>query len=172
MLTDAVVRAYFRLLSYKDEYEVARLYTQSGFLKKVRMDFTDSARLRFHLAPPVLSRGVDSRGRPRKREFGAWIIPLFRLLASLKSLRGTKLDFFGMTAERKMERALIIEFEDQVDIVLNKLTANNVGLATEIVGEYLEIRGYGPVKEAAAAAARDRISSKINVFASSAEKAA
>ena len=172
MLTDAVVRAYFRLLSYKDEYEVARLYTQSGFLKKVRMDFTDSARLRFHLAPPVLSRGVDSRGRPRKREFGAWIIPLFRLLAGLKSLRGTKLDFFGMTAERKMERALISEFEDQVDIVLNKLTADNVDLATEIVGEYLEIRGYGPVKEAAAAAARDRINSKLNVFASSAEKAA
>ena len=146
--------------------------TQAGFLDKVRTDFAASARLRFHLAPPLLSRGVDSRGRPRKREFGAWIIPLFRLLASLKGLRGTRLDVFGMTAERKMERALINEFEEQVHVILDNLTIDNVDLAVEIMAEYLEIRGYGPVKEKAAAAAREKISSKLNAFAGSAEKAA
>jgi indolepyruvate ferredoxin oxidoreductase len=160
-LTEAVVRSYFKTLAYKDEYEVARLHTQSGFTDQLKQRYGKGARLRFHLAPPLLSSGVDARGRPRKREFGAWIIPAFRLLARFRKLRGTRLDLFGRTAERRMERALIGEFEDNVEILLQHLSSDNIELATEIVKEYLEIRGYGPVKEEAARNARARIESKL-----------
>ena len=163
-LTDAVARGYFKTLAYKDEYEVARLHTDTGFLEKVRKDFGNNARLRFHLAPPLLSHGVDARGRPRKREFGAWMIPAFRLLARFRKLRGTRFDLFGMTAERRMERALIGEFENNVEILLRHLSLHNIELAIEIVSEYLEIRGYGPVKEVAADKARDRIAAKLSGY--------
>ena len=160
-LTEAHARSYFKTLAYKDEYEVARLHTASGFLEKVRKDFGDKARLRFHLAPPLLSRGVDARGRPRKRQFGAWMIPAFRILARFRRLRGTRFDIFGMTAERRMERALIAEYEENIDILLDHLSLHNIDLAIEVVNEYLEIRGYGPVKEEAAEKARDRIAAKL-----------
>ena len=156
-LTDAVARAYFRVLAYKDEYEVARLHTQSAFLDRTRQGFSKDARIRFHLAPPLLSRGTDSRGRPRKREFGAWIIPVFRLLASLRWMRGSWFDPFGRTADRKLERELIREFETDVAQLLSLLTATNIGVAESIVREYLEIRGYGPVKEQAADKSRKRL---------------
>ncbi len=171
-LTEAVARSYFKTLAYKDEYEVARLYTESGFLDRIKKDYGDGARLRFNLAPPILNSGVDARGRPRKREFGAWIIPVFRLLAKLRKLRGTRFDLFGMTAERKMERALIGEFESHVDQLLQSLTATNVDSATEIVKEYFEIRGYGPVKEAAAKDARDKIEAKLQNYLNITGKAA
>ena len=163
-LTEAVARSYFKTLSIKDEYEVARLHTDTGFLEKVRRDFGEKARLRFHLAPPLLSHGLDARGRPRKREFGAWMIPAFRILARLRKLRGTRLDLFGMTAERRMERTLIGEFEENVETLLQHLSLHNVDLAIEIVNEYLEIRGYGPVKEEAATRARARIASKLTGY--------
>lgn len=159
-----MARTYFKVLAYKDEYEVARLHTSTGFLEKVRKDYGSNARLRFHLAPPLLSRGVDARGRPRKREFGAWMIPAFRLLARLRRLRGTRFDVFGLTAERRMERALIEEYENNLETVLERLSSHNVDLAIEIVDEYLEIRGYGPVKEEAAAKARKRIASKLEGY--------
>ena len=160
-LTEAVARSYFKTLAYKDEYEVARLHTATGFLEKVKKDFGDKARLRFHLAPPLLSRGVDARGRPGKREFGSWMIPAFKVLARFRKLRGTRFDIFGLTAERRMERALIEEFEKNTDILLQHLSLHNVDLALEIVKEYLEIRGYGPVKEEAAEKTRARIESKL-----------
>ncbi len=132
-LAEAVARSYFKLLSYKDEYEVARLHTQTGFLEKVRSDFGNKAKVRFHLAPPLLSSKKDARGRPRKKEFGAWMIPAFRLLASLRGLRGSKLDLFGYTGERRMERALIREFEATVARLLSALNKENIGDATAIV---------------------------------------
>src|SRR5690606_31742049 len=104
--TTAVARSYFKTLAYKDEYEVARLHTETGFLEKVRREYGDKARISFHLAPPILNAGVDARGRPRKRRFGPWMIPVFRLLASMRRFRGTRLDLFGRTAERHMERQL------------------------------------------------------------------
>ena len=162
--TRTVAKALFKTLAYKDEYEVARLHVESAFVGKLRDEYGDGARLRFHLAPPLLSRETDARGRPRKREFGAWILPVFRLLAKLKRLRGSRLDLFGMTDERKMERALIAELEGQLDEIVDNLTAANVAVATEIVAEYLEIRGFGPVKESAAEAARKRIREKLDGF--------
>ncbi|HSG98109.1 MAG TPA: indolepyruvate ferredoxin oxidoreductase family protein, partial [Woeseiaceae bacterium] len=150
-LTSAVARAYFRLLGYKDEYEVARLHAQSDFVRRIRDDFGDKARLRFHLAPPLLGSKRDARGRPLKREFGGWVLPLFRILAKLRGLRGTAFDIFGYTADRRLERQLIVEFEETVAHVLQALDAGNREQCAAAIAEYLEIRGYGPVKETAAA---------------------
>jgi len=148
-LSRAVIRAWFRLLSYKDEYEVARLHTSPEFLASVRRDFGDSAKLRFHLAPPLLGGRKDARGRPLKREFGAWILPVFRVLARLKGLRGTAFDVFGYTAERRMERELITEFESLLNDALPTLDAANYDALLTRVQAYLEVRGFGPVKEQA-----------------------
>jgi indolepyruvate ferredoxin oxidoreductase len=171
-LTRAVAKAYFKTLACKDEYEVARLYAETDFLDETRSAFGSEARLKLHLAPPVLNRSTDARGRPLKRAFGAWILPVFRVLARLKKLRGTSLDLFGRTAERRMERALITEFETHVEQLLAGLQRHNVELAADIVNEYLEIRGFGPVKEKAAAEARGRIASKLQDFAGSRRMAA
>jgi len=148
-LSRAVIRAWFRLLSYKDEYEVARLHTSPEFLASVRRDFGDKAKLRFHLAPPLLGGKKDARGRPLKREFGAWILPVFGLLARLKGLRGTAFDVFGYTAERRMERELITEFESLLSDALPTLDAANYDELLTRVRAYLDLRGFGPVKEQA-----------------------
>jgi indolepyruvate ferredoxin oxidoreductase len=148
-LSRATAQAWFRLLSYKDEYEVARLHTNPEFLASVHRDFGKDARLRFHLAPPLLSRKKDARGRPLKREFGTWILPVFRLLARLKVLRGTAFDIFGHTAERRMERELITEFETLLDDALPNLNADNHAALLARVRAYLDVRGFGPVKEQA-----------------------
>ncbi len=158
-LTDAVARSYFKLLSYKDEYEVARLHTQTGFIESVREAYGDSAKLRFHMAPPLMARKKDARGRPYKKEFGAWLMVPMRILARLRKLRGTPFDVFGMTAERRMERALITEFEDVVDRLLDGLKDDNVDQAIEVTASFMDIRGYGPVKEEAAEEVRARIAS-------------
>jgi len=154
----AVARSYFKLLSYKDEYEVARLHTQTDFVKSVRRDYGSKAKLRFHLAPPAMNGKRDARGRPRKKEFGAWILPVFGLLARMRRLRGTRFDVFGMTAERRSERALIDEFENRIDEILPALTAENVTQACGIVALYMDIRGYGPVKEQAVEDVHARLS--------------
>ncbi len=146
-LSRAAARAYFKLLSYKDEYEVARLHTRGDFLDSIAAEFGAKAKLRFHLAPPVLNGRRDARGRPLKKEFGAWMLPVFRLLAALRGLRGTAFDVFGYTSERRMERALIEEFETNIDELLTELNAANVDAVAELIGKYMDIRGYGPVKE-------------------------
>jgi indolepyruvate ferredoxin oxidoreductase len=148
-LSRTVARAYFRLLSYKDEYEVARLHTQPKFLHSIREDFGGDAKLRFHLAPPLFARKKDARGRPLKKQFGGWVLPVFRILARMRRLRGTTFDLFGYTAERRMERELIRTFEQLLDEALPGLTAVNRDEITARAGEFLEIRGFGPVKEAA-----------------------
>jgi len=163
-LTEAVARAWFRTLACKDEYEVARLYVETDFLASTRAAFGDKGRLRFHLAPPLLAAGRDARGRPAKREFGAWILPVFRLLARLKRLRGTAFDPFGRTAERRSERALIREFEQNVEEILDHLDIAGREPAIALVREYLEIRGYGPVKEQALNDARIRIAERLANF--------
>jgi indolepyruvate ferredoxin oxidoreductase len=171
-LTAAVARSWFKTLSYKDEYEVARLHVDSGFLETVRQQFGENARIKFQLAPPILNKSVDARGRPRKKEFGAWMIPVFRLLAVMRHLRGTKFDLFGHTAERRMERQLIEDFEATLHTVMQDLDADNIALATEIIELFMEIRGYGPVKEQAVAKVRPQIEQKLAAFASTRRKAA
>jgi indolepyruvate ferredoxin oxidoreductase len=171
-LAEAVARSYFKLLSYKDEYEVARLHTRSGFLDTVKRDFGNKAKIRFHLAPPVLNRKHDARGRPLKKQFGAWMVPVMQLLASMRRLRGTAFDPFGMTAERRTERALIREFEHRIEQLLAALTPDNIDSIIEIVALYMDIRGYGPVKEQAIEEVGLKIAHKISSLASVDQRAA
>ncbi|MGD9921076.1 MAG: indolepyruvate ferredoxin oxidoreductase family protein, partial [Pseudorhodoplanes sp.] len=124
-LTKAVAKYYFKLLAIKDEYEVARLYTETGFLQSVGRRFEGDFRLVFNLAPPFLARRDPLTGEPNKREFGAWIIPLFRILAKLRFLRGTILDIFGHTDERRLERSLIARYESSIEQALSAIDATH-----------------------------------------------
>ena len=154
-LTEAVACAYFKLLAYKDEYEVARLYTQTGFVEHVKSMFEGDWKLTFHMAPPVLGE-TDSAGEPKKRSFGPWMLKALNLLAKGKRLRGTPLDPFGYLAERRMERRLILEYEAVMGEVLHGLTRENLALAVEIAGLPLEMRGYGHIKNRNVEAAKAR----------------
>jgi indolepyruvate ferredoxin oxidoreductase len=148
-LTDAVARSLFKLMAYKDEYEVARLHMESGFLDELKQQFEGEFKVTYHLAPPLLASRKDARGRPRKRAFGPWLQLPMKLLARLKFLRGTAFDPFGYTAERRGERELIRWYEREIDMVLAKLSARTLPDLVAIARAPLEIRGYGPVKEAA-----------------------
>jgi indolepyruvate ferredoxin oxidoreductase len=145
-LTEAVARYAFKLMAYKDEYEVARLYTNGEFEKRVREQFDGDFKVHFHLAPPLFAK-KDNEGRLKKAEYGSWVFGAFKLLAKLRGLRGTALDVFGYTAERKMERQLIAEYRTQVDELIAKLDHDNHALAVEIASVPEHIRGYGHVKE-------------------------
>jgi indolepyruvate ferredoxin oxidoreductase len=144
-LTSAVARYLFKLMAYKDEYEVARLHAGAEFAKALGSKFK-GGRLTFHLAPPLLARRDPVTGVPRKMTFGPWMMSAFRLLAKLKFLRGTAFDPFGRSAERRMERALIGEYRARIDSLLDKLTPSNLALAAEIASVPEHIRGYGHVK--------------------------
>jgi len=137
-----------RLMAYKDEYEVARLHSDPKFWDRLRQQFSGDFKVTFHIAPPMLP-GRDASGRPRKREFGPWMLPVFRLLARFKALRGTAFDPFGYTKERRWERGLISEYRALVEMITERLTASNLSVAIHLAGAASEIRGYGPVKEAA-----------------------
>jgi indolepyruvate ferredoxin oxidoreductase len=165
-LTAAVARSYFKLLSYKDEYEVARLHTTTGFINDLKKEYGANAKIRFNFAPPILNLRTDSRGRPVKREFGTWMLPVLRILARLKRLRGTPFDIFGGTAERRMERALIREFEDRVEQLLGAVDSENLTDVAGIVEQYMDIRGYGPVKDQAVEEVRTRVAHRISNLAS------
>jgi indolepyruvate ferredoxin oxidoreductase len=147
-LTEAVARSLFKLMAYKDEYEVARLYTESDFLKRVADQFEGPYELRFHLAPPVLGGRDPQTGHLKKREFGPRMLSLFRLLAKLRRLRGTPFDIFGRGAERRTERRLVAEYKAVVDEIVDRLTPDTHAAAVEIAALPLEIRGFGHVKEA------------------------
>jgi len=155
-LTAAVAREYFRLLAYKDEYEVARLFTQSGFIEQLQADYEGPMRLSLHLAPPLLSRIDPTSGRPRKLEFGPWIFVALRLLARLRRLRGGPLDLFGYGRERRMERQLLRDYEALLTQLGDELDAARLPLAVAIADLPKEIRGFGPVKAAAVARAASR----------------
>jgi len=146
-LADAVARYLFKLMAYKDEYEVARLYADPAFAKQVDSEL-GGERLRFHLhlAPPLLARKDEATGEPRKMTFGPWIFPLLRLLARFKFLRGTALDPFGYSVERKTERALIADYEALLDELLAKLNTENHHIAVGLAAIPEKIRGFGHVK--------------------------
>ncbi len=146
-LAEAVARYLFKLMAYKDEYEVARLYTGGDFEKRIKQTFDGDYKLHFHLAPPLLAR-KDDQGHLVKREFGPWVFTAFRLLAKLKRLRGGAFDVFGYTAERKGERQLIADYRQTVAELMEGLTPANHALAVEIAQIPEHIRGYGHVKEA------------------------
>jgi indolepyruvate ferredoxin oxidoreductase len=154
-LADAVARYLFKLMAYKDEYEVARLYTDGSFLKQVENTFAgDNLRLEFHLAPPLLARRDPATGLPRKMSFGPWLLPLFAVLAKFKWLRGTPFDPFGRTRERRTERKLIADYEAMLDQVLAGLTPDNHAIAVGLAAIPEKIRGFGHVKQRHLAAAK------------------
>ena len=134
-LAEAVARSLYKLMAYKDEYEVARLYTDGEFLKKLGAQFEGDYKLTFHLAPPLFADRDPATGRARRRRVRAWVMTVFRVLASLKRLRGTALDVFGYTEERRMERRLIAEYEATVETLLATLDQDNHALAVQIAGD-------------------------------------
>ena len=145
-LTEAVARYYAKLMAYKDEYEVARLHSNPAFMQKIEGMFEGDYKVVFHLAPPMLNRPDPATGEAKKSRFGPWIMRLFGLLAKFKGLRGTALDLFGGTEERRTERALIAQYAADIETLLAQLTPANHALAVEIAGVPEMIRGYGHVK--------------------------
>ena len=155
-LSEAVARYYFKLLAYKDEYEVARLYANPAFLDAVDSQFEGDFRLRFHLAPTFLARPDPASGRIRKQVFGPWMLRAFKWLARLRRLRGTPFDPFGHQSERKAERALIARYEKDIDHLLARLSAERLPLAVGLASLPEEIRGFGHVKAASMARAAEK----------------
>ncbi|MGB3247480.1 MAG: indolepyruvate ferredoxin oxidoreductase family protein [Sulfitobacter sp.] len=169
---EAVAKGYHKLLAYKDEYEVARLLITSR--EKAREEFDGDFKMTFHMAPPLISK-QGSDGRPVKREFGQWLEGPLRLMAKFKRLRGTPFDVFGYTAERKMERALIKQYQKDMADVLPKLTAGTRDAIVALAELPLQIRGFGPVKQAneiKAAKRREELLSVIRAGGSATSKAA
>jgi indolepyruvate ferredoxin oxidoreductase len=152
-LTEAVAKYLYKVMAYKDEYEVARLHTDTAFLDKIKSQFEGDFTLNYHLAPPLISKKND-KGQLVKQKFGPAMLTGFRLLAKLKGLRGTALDIFGKTAERKMERALIGEYKASIEEVLQRLNVDNAQVAIEIARIPEQIKGFGHVKERNVEAAR------------------
>jgi len=161
--TRNAARSLLKLMSYKDEYEVARLYTDGAFLQKLKDQFEGDLKLEFHMAPPLLSRPAHGQA-PTKIRLGAWMLPAMKWLAHGKRLRGTGLDLFGYTQERRMERALIAQFDKRLDELAADLSANNQQLAAQIAALPLTIRGFGHVKLANLALATDREGELLHRF--------
>jgi indolepyruvate ferredoxin oxidoreductase len=163
-LTEAVARYYFKLLAIKDEYEVARLYAESGFEKLVAAQFQGDYKLTFNLAPPLFNKPDPATGVPGKTAYGPWMMKAFAMLAKLRRFRGTALDIFGKTGERKKERALIADYEALVAEILAKLTPQNHATAVELASIPEHIRGYGHVKEAHLKTAKTRETALLAAF--------
>lgn len=152
-LAEAVARGLFKLMAYKDEYEVARLHAETGFRERVAEQFEGDYKINYHLAPPLLAKRND-KGELRKSKFGPATFLAFRVLSKLKGLRGTALDVFGHTEERRTERALVQEYRGSIETLLAGLQPANHGLAVEIARIPEQIRGFGHVKARHLAAAR------------------
>ncbi|MGC1093907.1 MAG: indolepyruvate ferredoxin oxidoreductase family protein [Pseudolabrys sp.] len=164
-LAEAVARYLFKLMAYKDEYEVARLYSETSFLDRVKSTFDgDKLHFEFHLAPPLLARRDPETGEPKKLSFGPWMLKDFAGLAKFKFLRGTVLDPFGYTAERQMERRLVTEYEHLLEEICERLTLNNHRFAVELAMIPEKIRGFGPVKQRHLVAAKGEEAALLEQF--------
>ncbi|MFN0264706.1 indolepyruvate ferredoxin oxidoreductase family protein [Tepidamorphus sp. 3E244] len=163
-LSEAVARGLFKVMSYKDEYEVARLYTDGNFARQLAKQFDGDLKLTYHLAPPLLARIDPSTGEPKKMQFGPWMRSAFGVLARFKGLRGTALDVFGYTEERRMERALIDEYETMVDEIASALTAGNHSSAVAAAGAVQAVRGFGHIKAENLAGARTAWTRAMDAF--------
>jgi len=163
-LAEAVARYHFKLLAVKDEYEVARLYAETDFAARVAAQFEGDYKLKFNLAPPIFNKPDPATGEAKKSVYGPWMLGAFRLLAKLRRLRGTPLDMFGKTAERRMERALIGDYEKLVDELVAALAPHNHSLAVELAEIPEHIRGFGHVKERHLKAAKAREAELLAAF--------
>lgn len=163
-LARAAAKNLFKLMAYKDEYEVARLYTDGAFKKKLSAEFEGDYRLKFHMAPPAFNRETDADGRPKKSEFGPWMYGALSVLKHFRFLRGTVFDPFGRTEERRIERRLIDDYIARIQRVAAELSSENLDAAIEIANIPDEIRGYGPVKLAAIKKAENRYATLSRSF--------
>ena len=163
-LAEAVAKNLFKLMAYKDEYEVARLYADGEFMKNLRHQFAGTYRLEFNLAPPLFAKRDPATGHLVKRAYGPWAFQAFRLLARIKFLRGSALDPFGRTAERRAERRLISQYRDTLRALLPDLAPANHAIAVEIASLPARIRGYGHVKDKAIAEANQRQEALLDAF--------
>lgn len=161
---DAVTANAYKVMAYKDEYEVARLYSRGSFKAQLGDQFSDWSSLKLWLAPPMLSRFKDANGRPRKFKFGHWILPVFDGLRRLKGLRGTAFDPFGRSAERKAERALRDDYLALIETLNTEFNANSADAAVTLARLPDEVRGYGPVKEEALKAFPKRLNAAMAVY--------
>ncbi|MBB6309416.1 indolepyruvate ferredoxin oxidoreductase family protein [Xanthobacter tagetidis] len=171
-LAEAVARNLYKLMAYKDEYEVARLFTDGDFLRQVDGAFDGTLRFEFHMAPPLLARANPATGEPRKMSFGPWMLKALGVLAKFKGLRGTALDVFGYSAERRTERRLVADYERTIGTLLPRLDLANHAVAVAIAAIPEKIRGYGPVKERHLAAAKAEEASLLARFDAPAAPAA
>ena len=171
-LAEAVARNYFKLLAYKDEYEVARLYCDPEFERTLASTFEGDYRLRFHLAIPLFSRTDPNTGLPKKFAYGGWMRTAMKTLAKLKFLRGSAFDVFGRSEERRLERELIGEYEQTVETLLAGLRADNLATAAEIARLPETIRGFGPIKQRNVATARARQAELMQRYSQSPQRAA
>ncbi len=160
-LTEAVARNYFKLMAYKDEYEVARLYSDGEFLKKLEEQFVDADKIKFHLAPPLLSLKDSLTGHLVKREYPGFTLKWFAIIARLKFFRGTWFDLFGKSEERRLERQLIVDYESDLARLLSEITPDNFASAVEIARLPEAIKGFGHVK---ATSVRQVIEQKTALF--------
>ncbi|MBI6549269.1 indolepyruvate ferredoxin oxidoreductase family protein [Xenorhabdus lircayensis] len=148
-ITKSIAENLFKLMAYKDEYEVARLYVKTGFFDKLHSQFDNTDKIRFHLSIPFFNRRDPRTGQRGKREYGSWIIPIFRFIAACKPLRGTAFDIFGYQEERKQERNLLLEYERLIDFLIEKLDRNNLAICQQLAELPDQVRGFGHVKQKA-----------------------
>jgi indolepyruvate ferredoxin oxidoreductase len=170
--TRAVAKNLFKLMAYKDEYEVARLHTDGAFRARIAAEFAGDYRVKFHMAPPIVNRGLDAEGRPKKSEFGPWIYPVLSVLRRFRFLRGTPFDPFGQSEERRLERRLIEDYRARIADIAHRLTPANLSAAIAIASMPEDIRGYGPVKLASIGAAEARLAGLMDSFNQSPSSAA
>ena len=161
----AVARGLFKLMAYKDEYEVARLYSRPGFIELIRRQFDGEVSLRFHLAPPFLARPREGQSTPQKITFGPWMMRVFHVLARLRFLRGTACDPFGYSADRRLERQLIDEYKAMIAQLLPSLSVRSLGAATRLAALPETMRGFGHVKQASVDAAKREQNRLLEEFA-------
>ncbi len=166
-ITRAVAIHLYRLMAIKDEYEVARLYTDGEFLKNVTRQFDNVGAIRFHMSPPFLAPKDKVTGLPKKIVLGSWLMPALRVLARARILRGSWLDIFGMTAERRLERRLLSDYEKVIDKLASELTPGNRELALKLASYPAAIKGFGHIKQANAIAAEQNRDDLLNVWTKS-----
>ena len=171
-LGEAVAVNLFKLMAIKDEYEVARLFTDGSFWRQLRREFSGWDKLEFHLAPPLLAKRDPFTGRLQKKSYGPWMMRAFRLLASAKRLRGTRLDLFGRSAERRTERQLLADYEATIETILKDLSADRHERAVVLALWPEGVRGFGHVKAPTIERARAEAAARQEIFLSAAPRVA
>ena len=147
LLSKVVAKNYFRIMSYKDEYEVSRLFSENEFYDNIKDQFEGDYKIKFNLSPPIFYKKDPVTKNPIKSEFGSWIIYFFKVLSKLKFLRHTPFDPFGYLEERKLERSLILKYKELIIYLCNKISVSNYDTAVEIASNYDQVRGFGYIKK-------------------------